>query len=202
MEGLQLTQWLVGPSSSSLRSECSIPNKLLTLIAYLLIWLQPLLFSLMGAEQRLSDTWVRGDYFLFSTRVSLVALGAAMLNTFLSWLANTAVTVSGTPSNFGQEMCTTVGRYGHLSWSFPIYHLDTQPSYFVYLALIAMCIVQYPKAMKYTMGLGWFAMLLVATFMVRGSEEIPAFWCLLSVFAGVPILIYVLTEQQERNPYL
>jgi len=134
---------------------------------------------------------VHMDYFLSTTRLSITALAVAIINSFLSWYMSSAVTVFGTPSNFGSEMCTTVGRYGHLSWSFPIYHLDTQPSFFLYLAVIAMCIVQFPRGMKYTMGLGWFTMLLVSMYMVRGSEEIPSFWCLLSVFADVPILVQV-----------
>lgn len=189
MELLQLSQWLMGSVNS-----CTQINKFFTIIAYLLIWLQPVMFSLFGIVQT-----NKFQYYLYSFFMSIFALLIACLNMFLSYYNNYAVLISS-GSNFANETCTYVGQYGHLLWKFPIYSLDIQPSYFVYITIILLCILKYPRAIQLTLGLGWFVTLLVSIYMVKGSAELPSFWCLLSVFADIPIIIFsVIDYFRMRN---
>lgn len=193
MELLQLSQWTTGVRAGtgtgtvgSNSDFCTSINKTLTFVAYALIWLQPLLFSVIGLRV------VGGDYYRYSFYLSVSACLTAFINTLMSWMGDSHVTVLNTATNFGGQMCTSVGKYGHLLWQFPIYTLDIHPSYFVYVAIILLCIARYPRALQYTMGAGWFVTLLVSMYLVRGSGEIPSFWCLLSVFADIPIVMYTL----------
>ena len=187
MEFLQLSQWIIGSVNT-----CNITNKALTLIAYLLIWLQPIMFSYIGLRQCRE----RKAYYTYALYLSLLALAVVTVNIFMSYYTNKHVIVLNTPNNFGNETCTYIGKYGHLSWKLPIYTLDIHPSYFVYVAVILLCILKYPVGMQLTMGIGWFATLLVSIYFVGGSDEIPSFWCLLSVFADIPIVIYSYLRSQ------
>ena len=177
MELLQLGQWIYGDVGL-----CTTKNALFTSIAFLLIWLQPLLFSIIG---RLSTS---NPYYQFAFDFSIVTLVTALTNMVLSHVIGRAVNHPG--SNFGPQTCTTVGRFGHLNWEFAVLSLNQHPSYFVYLGIILLCIRKYPAALKWTFGLGWLCTLAVAAFWTKNSPETPAFWCLLSVFADIPIVVY------------
>ena len=183
MEFLQLLQWTYTTPYT---------DGLFTFCAYLLIWCQPVMFSLIGVYQSLDPIYE------YNLSFSLCSLSVALINLFASLYTGISVVVSNTPTNFRGSLCTTIGKYGHLSWGFPIYSLDLQPSYFVYLFIIGVCIYKFPRPLQLTLGLGWFTTLLVSIYLVRGSEEIPAFWCLLSVFTDIPILGYVMKNRNAR----
>lgn len=185
MELLQFIQWIYGDINI-----CTYRNKFFTkpplglepIIAFILIWLQPLLFSWIG----LVSTY--NSYYKFGFNLSLLALIFGIFNMQLSYYTNKSIIYENT--NFGETTCTIIGKYGHLLWKFSVLSLNYHPSYFVYLGIILLCIFKYPNVLKFTIGLGWFYTLLISLYLVNNSPELPSFWCLLSIFANIPIILY------------
>lgn len=180
MELFQAAQWWQG----DVHLGCTVKNRMMTIVAYLLIWLQPLLFVEIGERSRLHAVQVRLQY---ARRLAVVTVWYAAINLLLGLLTIPKHLLPG--SSFGHLTCTNVGRYGHLAWSFAPLSIAYGPTHFVYLALIITTISFYPRPLLMTVGLGWVVTLLTSLYLVGTGVELPAFWCLLSVFVDIPILV-------------
>lgn len=188
MEFLQMFQWLIGTHQNLI-------NTTLTVVAYLLIWLQPIMFSLIGVLQTFknqSNGYYHG-YYIFALQLSCLILLVALGNLGFGLISGRGIHIPNT--NFENITCTTIGKYGHLDWKFGVYSIDFQPTHIMYLLLIMLSVLSYPKGLKCTLGLGWLATFIVSLFLVAGSSEFPAYWCLLSLFADIPIVIYEYTRR-------
>lgn len=182
MEVFQALQWWIGEVGVGI--VCTERNRLMTMIAYLLIWLQPLLFVKIGERSQLHAVQVR---LQFARRLAILTAWYAMTNLFLGLLVRPKHLLPG--SSFGSETCTTVGPHGHLAWSFAPLTITYGPTHFVYVASILTTISFYPRPLFTTIGIGWIGTLLISICLVGIGIELPAFWCLLSVFVDVPIIV-------------
>ena len=180
MELFQALQWAMG----DVETGCTSRNQGFTIIAYILIWIQPLLFVKIGDKTRFHTVRIRLQYgarlatITFWYALLLLGLG---LTTEPSWVLPN--------SNYGPTTCTVIGPYGHLGWQFAPISIVYGPTHFVYVALIVTTIMFYPTVLKLTIGLGWLGTLFVSLYLVGTTIDLPAFWCFLSLFADGPILI-------------
>lgn len=182
MELLQSIQWYIGVADIN-TNFCTKLNTLFTTIAYTLIWLQPVLFASFTRKKFINY------YCLMTFFIAMINLNIGFFSpaTEMSFLKNNGQT------NYGFPTCTYRGSYGHLLWKFQINTLSYQPTHYIYYSIILlMILIEYKKGLKYTIGFGWIFSL-ITSIMINGvNNELPSFWCLLSVFADIPILIYTL----------
>lgn len=204
MEYLQFLQWMVGVVDIyGPIKPCSPTNVFLTCCAYLLIWTQPLLFSLIGrssiyAGLRTYDARsFRHGIYSFSMSASWFVLFAAIINLIAGFYTSDMIYFVRSPSNFGYQTCTYLGEYGHLDWQFRVRWLDFQPTYLIYLTIIITAIWHFDPELKWILGLGWGGTFLLSYWLVGGSSEFPAYWCWLSVLADLPIFIYMLQDNSR-----
>jgi len=174
MEVFQAVQWTWGDVNT-----CNFTNQSMTFIAYILIWWQPYLFVQMGRVTGLRLTYAR-NFSLFVFAFALALLGYGMME---------IPTYNLPTSNFANITCTKVGAHGHLGWEFSPKSVVYGPTFFVYFATIINTIYFYPRHLQMTIGMGWGLTLFMSMALVGTSVDLPAFWCLLSVFVDLPILI-------------
>lgn len=180
MEVFQASQWF-GLNFDT--TTCSDFNKWSTVVAYFLIWWQPYLFVQMGREVGINLKYARN--------LSIFTLIYAMT---LLWAGLEVVPTYELPqSNFANLTHTEVGPYGHLAWYFSPLSIVYGPTFFVYFALIGNIIWFYPRILQATVGMGWLSTLVMAYALVGTGPDLPAFWCLLSVFADLPIILRCLS---------
>src|SRR5665648_114737 len=127
MEILQWFQWL------TLESE--FWNPVLTVVALLLVWLQPVLWSFWADQPVLKYLSVITCIYV------MMSLG----------LANTA-TYSLPGTNYGATTHTDVGIYGHLSWCWKVRTIQYQPTHYVFMMLWLASIAYLPSELQKTLG--------------------------------------------------
>lgn len=180
MEIFQSLQWVAGevyPISSEFGlSTCSSINTLFTIIAYGLIWWQPVLFAYLG-----NSTYCR-RFAILTFIVAMVTLIAGLKQIPSYRLPN---------SNYGLTTCTETGIYGHLAWKFSPVSVIMYPNFYSYITSILLSIFEMEVPLRWTIGMGWIITLIVSLSYVGTSVDLPAFWCLLSVFVDIPIIIRV-----------
>jgi hypothetical protein len=180
MEIFQAFQWLWGDlDQSTVSTSCSLQNKLFTTFAYFLIWWQPYLFVQIGEAIGLRLSYARN--------VGLATLTIALFFLFLGFFE--VPTYNLPKSNFANDTCTLVGPYGHLGWYFSVKSVIYGPTFFVYFVLIINTLVFYPRILQLTVGLGWLLTLFLSIAIVGVDVDLPAFWCLLSAFVDIPIIL-------------
>jgi uncharacterized membrane protein len=181
MEWFQALQWYLGVKTIN-NDICPPINTYLTIFAYILIWIQPIMFASFTNNKR----FVR--YYAMLTFI------ICMINLFLGFKYPAqeldSITFDGS-ANYGNQTCTYLGKYGHLLWKFKINTLAYQPTHYVYYSLILLTfILYYDRILKYTLGLGWIISLILTIFIHGVNNELPSFWCLLSICADIPIILY------------
>ncbi|CAF0732298.1 unnamed protein product [Didymodactylos carnosus] len=193
METLQAIEWAVGVEAKLNSATCSKTNTLLTIFAYILIWLQPVMFTTFS---------VKGDK-RFPLYYTIYTLIVAMINLFVGFVnpAGGLDTMTLTEkNNYGQYTCTYMGEYGHLVWKFAISTFVYQPTHFVYHSVILMIFMfNYDFILKTTIALGWTLTFFVSLYSVGNGAELTSYWCLLSVFADIPILIYTTFHKYNKQ---
>lgn len=185
MELLQATQWLVGTSSDD--AICSLPNRILTYGAYILIWLQPVLFSYisLGISTHITDV----QHHIY--RYSILTLIVSIWNIMATYESKYDIY----RSNYGYNTCTYKGEYGHLLWKFNVRNIDLQPTYYVYLSLCFLSFFHMKRSsIKYILFFSWMITFLIAGYQVRYGPELPSFWCYLTILCDIPIILNALRE--------
>ena len=192
MELLQALEWFVGVGSHLDRS-CSKANTFLTVIAYMLIWLQPVMFASFSTKRDNRFVW----YY------SLCTLVFAMLNLFLGFgekAGGLKLMSQSEKTNYGQQTCTYKGEQHHLVWKFAVASFNDQPTHYVYVSIIVLTfLLHYDRILQLTIGLGWTITFFVSVWAIGGvNAELTSYWCLLSVFADIPILIYTTMHRSKK----
>jgi hypothetical protein len=177
MQIFQAFQWFNGDVTIG----CTMNNKFFTVIAYALIWVQPLLYVIIGKNAKSRSLLIRLEHsekiskYLFIYSIILLLLGFLKTSTDL-------------------QTCTYVGEHGHLAWEFNPFLVSYSPTYLVYILLIFMTIIHYPYYLSLTVGLGWICSLIVALILVGSGPEKYAVWGQLSILVDIPIIIRALTH--------
>lgn len=192
MEILQALEWFVGVESH-LNQSCSKTNTFLTVIAYLLIWLQPVMFASFSTKRDSHFVW----YY------SLYTLASAMLNLILGFCEKAAgleLMARSEKTNYGQHTCTYQGEYDHLVWKFAVPSFNYQPTHYVYFSIILLTfLLHYDRVLQLTIGLGWMTTFFFSLWATGGvNAELTSYWCLLSIFADIPILIYTTIHSKRK----
>ena len=203
MEAFQALQWTFGdviPDPTVYGSSCSLINNLFTVVAYVLVWWQPVLFADMGRTCSAIASRDEGSTDLkvwdYAHKLALATFAYGLVNVMIGFFY--ACDYSIPRSNYGIDTCTEIGDMGHLGWKFHPYSIAYHPNLYVYLLLVSMSISMFPMAMMLTVGLGWLLTMLVSLCMVGNGPDLPAFWCLLSVFADVPIVLYSMGLRMKK----
>jgi hypothetical protein len=193
MEVLQALEWFVGVESHLNRS-CSKTNTFLTVIAYTLIWLQPVMFASFSTKRDSRFVWYYSLYTLASALINL-ALG------FCEKAAGLKLMSRSEKTNYGQQTCTYQGEYSHLVWKFSVPSFNYQPTHYVYFSIILLTfLLHYDRILQLTIGLGWMTTFFVSLWATGGvNAELTSYWCLLSVFADIPILIYTTMHASQKT---
>lgn len=192
MELLQALEWYVGVDSHLGRS-CSKTNTFLTIIAYVLIWLQPVMFASFSTKRDNHFVWYYSLYTLLSAMINLI-LGFFEKPLGLELISQSEKT------NYGEQTCTYRGEYNHLVWKFAVPSFNYQPTHYVYFSIILLTfILHYDRVLQLTIGVGWMTTFFVSLWATGGvNAELTSFWCLLSIFADIPILVYTTKYASKR----
>lgn len=191
MEWFQALQWYLTVDYQN-NKICSLSNICLTTFAYILIWIQPIMFSSFTKNK-------------FSSYYAILTFIICLINLLLGFkypFSELDHLTYNNSVNYGNQTCTYKGIHGHLLWKFAINTISYQPTHYVYYSTILLIIiVNYDYILKLTLGLGWIVSLLLSIYIHGINNELPSFWCLLSVSADIPILIYTLLGYMHFNKY-
>lgn len=144
----------------------------LTWIAYILIFIQPLLYALISKQ----NLFLPVNLLI----LSLIVLTIGLFKTPTDYIYN---------SNYSNITCTSIGNNGHLAWRFKVMNINTTPNHFVYILFVGSYILKMNKQLKLTIGIGWILSLIISIIKVKNTIELPAYWCLMSITADIPILL-------------
>lgn len=184
MELFQSSQWLFGDVVPSYEvfgpKSCSLRNKSFTHVAYMLIWLQPLLFSIIGYLQNRDNIFKK--IIVFNLIVFCLSLiGIAGLYHKQKYIIEN--------SNFSSNTCTDVGLSNHLSWRFSVGNIDYAFNNMTYLILCIFPFLFYKEELK-NIWKGWVATLLLTKLILNPYDtEVPSTWCLVSIFANIIVML-------------
>ena len=188
MELLQALQWTIGVANIN-SPLCPLLNQCLTIVAYILVWYQPIMFASF-IPNKFPQYYAKLTFIVCLLNLGLGFIFPASEMSYLNLVGQT---------NYGQPTCTYMGSHGHLLWKFQINTLSYQPTHYVYYSFITLLFLYYyNNTLKYTIGLGWIMSFIMAAAINGINNELPSFWCLLSVFADLPIIIYVLSQINIR----
>ncbi|AGF84933.1 hypothetical protein QJ854_gp849 [Moumouvirus goulette] len=190
MEAFQTMQWLFG-NVADLNSrgvnQCDLINRNYTVFGFILIWLQPLLFSYIGKRTSYSETSKK--YFNKLCVINLIVFIYACVQIYLGFSSKNYYVIEN--SIFGSSTCTNVGETGHLAWRFKPKSLDAFPNHITYVILCIMSFLMYESNDVRIIGWGWFLSLVVTKFLLYPTmTEIASSWCLLSIIANILIVGY------------
>jgi len=193
MELLQALEWFVGVETHLNRS-CSNTNTFLTIIAYIFIWLQPVMFASFSTKHDNRFVWYYSLYTFASAMMNLI-LGFCEKASGLELMSRSEKT------NYGQQTCTYQGEYNHLVWKFAVPSFNYQPTHYVYFSIILLTfLLHYDRILQLTIGLGWMTTFFVSLWATGGvNAELTSYWCLLSIFANIPILIYTTIHSNKKT---
>lgn len=161
-------------------------NTILTVLAYILIYLQPVAFTLFSRNKTL-------------IRLSIITLIAALLSLSAGFLSTPTYSLPNT--NYGLCTQTTLDENGHHVWSFALKTIQYHPTHYVYLLLIGAAIYEMKGEILYTLGLGWLLTLIFTLLWIGLTPSLPAVWCLTSVFVCIPIMIRTYLIKKEANKW-
>jgi hypothetical protein len=193
MEVFQTLQWLFGNVSNTTET-CTIINKTFTYIAFILIWAQPLLFSIIGITSDNNNNIFR-KLSLLNILVFLYACAVLYYVTEL----NVQYGYNFEKSSVSNITCTVVGANHHLAWMFQTGLIDYQANHLLYMVLCFVTFIFYQPSMR-GIPLGWI-MTLVITLCVFKTEsnEIASTWCLFSIFSNIVIIMYHILHNNNVN---
>jgi hypothetical protein len=183
MEVFQMLQWLFGNVGGITETSCTTINKIFTYTAFILIWSQPLLFSIIGIM-----TSNYKDIFR-----KLVVLNA----TVLLYACAVIVYITEYDVQYGYNLaksslnnitCTLIGNNHHLAWMFQTGLIDYQANHLLYMVLCLTTFIFYKPSIS-GIPLGWILTLFLTLLVFETeSNEIASTWCLFSVFSNIVIV--------------
>ena len=187
MEVFQTIQWMYGDIyNNTLQgvNHCSIINQKYTIIAHILIWLQPLLFSIIGYR-----TATNKIFFKYLNYINLFVLIFSMVNLCSGFYKDNYYQINN--SIFGLSTCTDTGITGHLVWRFKPSSIEYFPHYLMYFIMCTLSFLMYDRRQTQIIGIGWLSTLIITKLVLWPDRlELASSWCLLSIVANVIILVY------------
>jgi len=194
MEWEQAAQWYWGDvlpleNFFPVPTSCTKRNAAMSFVGWLFLFFQPLVVAL-GAY--LSFDEKRRTYFVFPTLYMIFSILMGIKNyDFDPTDTPTGIDIPGT--NFGRYSCTYIGPNGHLLWKWAFFDLEHIPNFNDYAATVLVSIALYPL-MSFAQIMIFFGFSLtyfVGWFYMGWVEELPSFWCYVSVVAALPAAIGV-----------
>lgn len=193
MEVFQTCQWLFGEVLEIQYlfqyqmgiKFCPKTNAYFTWIAFILIWLQPVMFAYIG---KISNNSL---FFQKYYPICWLVFFYALLNLGMGSVLESRQFYSIEESIYGLSTCTTKMDQSYLMRRFRPYMVDYDTNHFVYLFLCFLSFVFYPKDIR-IIGYGWLASLF-ATFIILepSNVELMASWCLLSIVGNFIIMLKI-----------
>ena len=188
MEAFQTLHWLFGNVHANTLTGvnyCEPINQYFTVVAHILIWLQPVLFSIIGYR-----TSSNKRFFKLFTLVNLFVLIYSLYSLYAGSKRPDYYSIDD--SIFGNTTCTNRGDTGHLVWRFKPNSIDYFPNYLMYIVMCSLSFLMYDKMETKIIGVGWISALIVTKIVLWPSLiEMASSWCLLSIVANIIILGYV-----------
>ncbi len=193
MEIFQLSQWLYGDVIDDHNTHgnvsCSLTNEIYTYVAYILIWLQPILFCYIGLRDSIKYKNFFEKYMWFVSGVFCIA----MLTLIMGSLKGDPGAYIIKDSIYGTHTCTSIGPTHHLGWQFKPIIIDYQPNHFAYLALCILSFMFYDRKELKCIVYGWFlALILTIKILKPSNTELASSWCLLSIIGELTIFFSVI----------
>lgn len=198
MELFQTFQWIYGDvvNSVTTNNTCSRVNRSYTYVAFALIWLQPLMFSVIGYYAYKTKTFFR--LMILNIKLLIFMFGVTIyIQFFTTTSLGTIVT------------CTFIGVKHHLAWLFNAtfvvdhYVVEQGNDYKLYFFMSLVSFINYESDL-YAIPLSWLLCLVITFIIGTSSYEIASFWCMLSVFSTVIIFLYSLYYKyfrEEKTPH-
>jgi len=200
MEFEQAVQWFWGdvePLEHFLAAggptSCTKRNAVMSFVGWLFLFFQPLAVA-GGAWLSLKEP--RRSLFVFPCLFMIFSILMGIRNYDFD-PTDTPTGVDVPRTNWGKYSCTYVGPRGHLLWKWAFFELEHVPNFSAYAAIVVISIGLMPRgswlqiitfcgyALTYSVGWYWMGWV----------EELPAFWCYVSVVAAIPCSYLVL-----KNP--
>ncbi|QIN54569.1 putative transmembrane protein [Cedratvirus kamchatka] len=181
MELLQAVQYLlvepydsVQPYDSDKRA-CSLPNYFSTLVAHVLVVVQPAMWNLFRYRSQRENK----DIFYFAFLMSLIWAVFFSLRLFYLPLGPVVPFLQEKDILTGSEICSWLGPT-HVYWTLPYYsYSGLEANLFTYLLLWFFPTV-YEKQGIFKLSL-WLVQIAIILSVVSLVDELPTFWCALSV---------------------
>lgn len=157
-------------------NECNTINNILTRLAYILIWIQPLTYNIFYylTNKRYLDV------FIYNIILSIFAFYWAMDRMFFHTFHFNPPRLDEV--NSGNVSCTYLGKT-HLYWKFKINTNNgleaTYLLYMLFICLPAFWVDQWKKA--FYLNFTFVSGLLLSYTYTQNLEEAISFWCLLSL---------------------
>ena len=179
-------QWFLGYFKNNFRtgvSNCDITNTNFTVVAHILIWLQPILFSYIGFRTSRHNKY----FFKVLLWVTGVVLFYSIFSLYQGHYYQDYYQIEN--SIYGSSTCTNRGPTGHLVWRFKPRSVDYFPNYLLYLIMCALSFFFYDDIRTQIIGIGWLASLVFTKFILTPTLiEMASSWCLLSIGANFFII--------------
>lgn len=168
-------------------NKCDVINANYTIVAHILIWLQPILFSYIGYRTSNYDNKRFCKYLMYIGWIvlfySLFSLHAGFMKYDYYHIDN---------SIFGSSTCTNQGDTGHLVWRYKPMSIDYFPNYLMYIVMCILAFLCYDKSQVQIIGLGWIVSLIFTKLILQPTSlEVASSWCLLSIIANIMIFSYI-----------
>jgi len=196
MELFQASQWAFVTLGTDATESCDPLNTFSTFIAYILIWAQPIMYAYIDVY--VNNEKENNSVNMFALRASIATFCIAMYNLLFKSRVDRYVAIAYT--NYGEYTCTYIGQYGHLQWMFYIPDIGYQPTHIVFLILICTSFSFYKNIIvRNTLFFGLLATLILTVFRVGDGPELPAYWCMLTAFADIPIIIRCCVQYIQKN---
>lgn len=196
MELFQTIQWLFGkvyPNVLTGIKNCDKINVGFTVVAYVLIWLQPVLYSYIGYRTVQTNGFIK-NYFYFTIFLFFYSMAILIAGFYFPH------SYSVTNSIFGLSTCTNEGGSGHLVWRFKPSSIDYAPNNLMYLVLCGISFMMYDRIQIKIISYGWMLSLVMTGIILRPHLlELSSSWCLMSIFGNLLIVVYVLVSMKKRK---
>lgn len=191
MELLQAVQYLLAEPHDS-KQACSLPTYFSTLVAHVLVVVQPAMWNLFRYRSQEENK----DVFYFAFLLSVV--WAVFYTLRLFYLPFGPIIPRLYPGDIltGTQVCSWIGPT-HVYWTLPYYsYAGLEPNFFTYLLLWFFPTV-YEKQGILKLIL-WLVQIVIIASVVTLVDELPTFWCALSV----PFLFMSIFSKQPSPPLL
>ena len=193
MEFLQALQYLLAENYQTIHSgQCSLPNYFSTLLAHVLVIVQPAMWNLF----RYRSQEKHKDIFYFAFLLSLVWALFFTLRLFYLPFGPIVPFIQEEDILTGSQICSWIGPI-HVYWTLPYYsYSGLEANFFTYLLLwFFPTVYEKQGILKLTI---WLAQIAIVACIVVLVDELPSFWCALSV----PFLFMSIFSKQPSPPLL